>query len=126
MPVATVRDVRVEDDVLRRETDFLRQNTVGAGADFHAALIARGLAFLVEGPGAIEALTWMPATCAYRRLHEGRGLPDWHPLLTGDPGTVARAGISVAGQVVSELALAEIEDALDFEAPELVGEPGDP
>ncbi len=70
-------------------------------------------------PGAIEGLPWMPASCAYRRLHEGRGLPDWHPLVTGDPDGARRAGVSVAGQVVSETAFADIADALDFEAPEL-------
>ena len=74
-------------------------------------------------PGAIEALTWMPRSCAYRRLHEGRGLPDWHPLVTGDPDSARAAGVCVAGQVVSETALADVEDALDFEAPELAGEP---
>jgi uncharacterized cysteine cluster protein YcgN (CxxCxxCC family) len=40
-------------------------------------------------------LYWMPATCAYRLLHEGRPLPEWHPLITGDSGSVRRAGVSV-------------------------------
>ena len=74
-------------------------------------------------PGAIEALTWMPSTCAYRRLYDGRGLPAWHPLVTGDPASVRDAGVAVAGQVVSETALTDIEDALDFEAPELLLDP---
>ncbi|PXW77440.1 hypothetical protein BZA02_11313 [Ruegeria sp. P4] len=45
---------------------------------------------------------WMPQTCAYRRLWEGNSLPDWHPLVTGDPDSVHRAGASVRGMTVSE------------------------
>jgi len=45
---------------------------------------------------------WLPSTCAYRRLSEGRPLPAWHPLLTGDPGSVHSAGMSMQGRVVSE------------------------
>jgi uncharacterized cysteine cluster protein YcgN (CxxCxxCC family) len=71
-------------------------------------------------PGNIEALKWMPPSCAYRRLHEGRSLPSWHPLLTGDPESVHRAGVSVRGQTISEAVLADPEDAIEFEAPELL------
>ena len=46
---------------------------------------------------------WMPLTCAYRLLHIGERLPDWHPLLTGNPATTHSAGVSVAGRTVSEL-----------------------
>ncbi len=70
-------------------------------------------------PWNIEALAWMPPSCAYRRLHEGRDLPGWHPLITGDPDSVHKAGVSIRDQTVSEDSLADPEDALDFQAPEL-------
>ena len=69
-------------------------------------------------PGNIERLQWMPLSCAYRRLHEGRRLAPWHPLITGDPESVHAAGVSVRGQTISEATLAEPDDALDFSAPE--------
>ncbi|MDZ4363237.1 YcgN family cysteine cluster protein [Brevundimonas sp.] len=75
-------------------------------------------------PWNIEALAWMPRSCGYRRIHEGRGLADWHPLVSGSPETVHSAGVSVRGQTISELALAMPEDALDFEAPDWVAERG--
>jgi hypothetical protein len=75
-------------------------------------------------PWNIEALRWMPLSCGYRRINEGRGLADWHPLVSGDPESVHAAGVSVRGQTVSELALNASEDALDFEAPEWMLERG--
>ena len=45
---------------------------------------------------------WMPLTCAYRLLWQGKPLYDWHPLIRGDPDSVHRAGISVQHNTVSE------------------------
>ncbi len=76
-------------------------------------------------PWNIEALQWMPLSCAYRRLYEGRPLPRWHPLITGDPESVHKAGVSIRGQVISEASLEDPDDALDFQAPELLIDRGD-
>ncbi len=57
---------------------------------------------VVLAPEKIGELGWMPSTCAYRLIAEGRDLPWWHPLVSGDPETVHRAGISVRGRVVPE------------------------
>ena len=75
-------------------------------------------------PGNVSQLGWMPGSCAYRRLAEGRGLAEWHPLVSGDPETVHSAGVSIRGQTVSELTLDEPEDALAYEAPEWMPERG--
>jgi len=53
-------------------------------------------------PDNLDSLPWMPDTCAYRILHEGGELADWHPLVSGDPESPRRAGMSVAGRVFPE------------------------
>ncbi|MFZ5654569.1 MAG: YcgN family cysteine cluster protein [Pseudomonadota bacterium] len=57
---------------------------------------------LVLDAAAVVATPWLPATCAYRLVAEGKPLPDWHPLVSGDPRGARKAGISVAGRVLSE------------------------
>ena len=75
-------------------------------------------------PHNIDALAWMPLSCAYRRINEGRGLADWHPLVSGDSESVHAAGVSVRGQTISEETLAEPEDAMDYAAWDLMEERG--
>jgi uncharacterized cysteine cluster protein YcgN (CxxCxxCC family) len=55
---------------------------------------------------------WLPRTCAYKLLHEGRPLYDWHPLISGTAESVHAAGVSVRGWTVPEFEVAE-EDRED-------------
>ena len=53
-------------------------------------------------PETVAELTFLPATCAYRRVAAGKDLPEWHHLVCGDREAVHRLGWSVQGQTISE------------------------
>lgn len=50
----------------------------------------------------LTRITWLPPTCAYRLIQNGEDLPAWHPLVSGDAGSVVAAGVSVAGKVAGK------------------------
>jgi uncharacterized protein len=53
-------------------------------------------------PEMVRKTPWLPETCAYRRLAEGRGLATWHPLIAGNATDIHRLGIAVCGRAISE------------------------
>ncbi len=61
----------------------------------------------------LDQIFFMPPSCAYRRLNEGRGLPSWHPLLhNGKKSAMHKAGMSVRGKIVkdNDIELDDFED----------------
>ena len=63
-------------------------------------------------PQRVAQFKWLPATCAYRLLAEGKALYSWHPLISKDAQSVHVVGISLRGKAVSELEIdmKELED----------------
>ena len=59
----------------------------------------------------VKTLQWLPKSCSYRLLAEGKPLPDWHHLRTGDRDMIHSYGASLRGRVISELDVkGDIED----------------
>ena len=63
-------------------------------------------------PENILDLKWMPETCSYRLLANGKNLPKWHPLITGDRKSAQDAGKTVQGNVISESKVDDIESRI--------------
>lgn len=53
-------------------------------------------------PEDVEDFHWLPSTCAYRLISEGKSLEDWHPLMSGNRSTVHTAGASIKDRALSE------------------------
>jgi uncharacterized cysteine cluster protein YcgN (CxxCxxCC family) len=49
-----------------------------------------------------EFFAWMPGTCSCRLMHEGKPLPEWHPLITGNPQSAHRHGASARKNLIPE------------------------
>jgi len=64
-----------------------------------------------------NALKWLPQSCAYRLLAEGKDLPQWHPLITGNKESVIEAGMSIRHIAIREDQAGDpVEHILDDEA----------
>ena len=62
----------------------------------------------------VEDFKWLPKSCSYRRLHEGRNLPKWHYLISGDRNEVHRKKKSVKNRVVSETEVMEVAEHIVY------------
>ncbi len=61
-------------------------------------------------PAKLKTMDWLPSSCAYVLRSEGKPLPDWHYLNTGDRDSVHHAGASVRGWTISEIDAGELEN----------------
>lgn len=63
-------------------------------------------------PADLAEIDWLPPSCGYRLVAEGKDLPWWHPLVSGDPNTVHTSGASVRGRAISERKAGPLEHHL--------------
>ncbi len=64
-------------------------------------------------PAGLEEINWMPQSCAYRLIRDGKDLPDWHHLVCGDRERIHTEGHSIKGRTVSEDTVFD-EDQIDW------------
>jgi uncharacterized cysteine cluster protein YcgN (CxxCxxCC family) len=60
-------------------------------------------------PEQAHSFHWLPDTCAYRLVAEGKPLYDWHPLISGDPESVHKSEISLQGKGIPDDKIPEEE-----------------
>ncbi len=63
--------------------------------------------------GNIPQLHWMPGSCAYHLIAEGKDLPEWHPLCSGTPDSVKAAGVSVDSYAIPDTEFNNLEQELE-------------
>ncbi len=61
----------------------------------------------------IPQLHWMPSSCAYHLVAEGKDLPEWHPLRSGTPDSVKNAGISVCSYAIPDTEFNNLDKELE-------------
>jgi uncharacterized cysteine cluster protein YcgN (CxxCxxCC family) len=54
--------------------------------------------------------SWLPSSCGYKLVFQGKDLPDWHPLKTGNPNSTLETNNSMAGQLVNRNQIEDLDD----------------
>ena len=68
---------------------------------------------IILSPDNLKDLKWMPETCAYKLLNEGKNLPYWQHLLSGNDKEIVNSGNSVKNRVTNENKI-KIKDLPDY------------
>ena len=53
-------------------------------------------------PDAEEVFDWLPKSCAYRTIKDGKPLPEWHHLVSGNPDSIHKKRQSIRRRAISE------------------------
>ena len=67
---------------------------------------------VVMSPDSVRDLGWLPSTCAYRLIGEGKDLYWWYLNVSATTETVHEAGVSVRGRATSERDAGQLEHRL--------------
>ena len=65
-------------------------------------------------PKKVYQITWLPKTCAYRLVKDGKDLPDWHPLITGNPYSTMGSGNSAREVAIHPFFMDKDKDIIDY------------
>jgi uncharacterized cysteine cluster protein YcgN (CxxCxxCC family)/dihydrodipicolinate synthase/N-acetylneuraminate lyase len=88
--------------------------------------LARDVGCFQVTPERVPVMPWLPPSCGYQRIHLGKPLDWWHPLVSGDPDTVRQAGISAGGRFVTRQHAGPMEyHTVDWPSREVTREPRD-
>ncbi len=79
---------------------YLNLETLGCNA-YHDRLEKVSYCFQLTAEN-IRSIPYLPQSCAYRLVAEGKPLPDWHHLVCGDREEVHRRNISKRGELLPD------------------------
>ncbi|MBB3174754.1 hypothetical protein FHR90_002600 [Endobacter medicaginis] len=99
-----------DDDILYTEVSCRLLDTQSCRCSDYANRQAKVPDCVRLTPAELATIDWLPPSCAYRCVAEGRGLAWWHPLVSGRAESVHEAGVSVRGRAIDEREAGMLED----------------